>query len=295
MKGYIASGTYLQLANNIDASSTLAWNSGAGFAPVGTFSGTFDGDDHTISGLTINRPAEGNIGLFGSTSDATITNVGLVGGSVSGSSTIGGLIGSSSGGSVSHSYATMPVSGQGGFVGGLIGYDNGTPVSYSYATGNISGSESVGGLIGENTGVISNSFATGNVNAQGRYTGGLIGFTWAAVSDSYSTGNVSSVDGYGIGGMLGRAAGAAITNSFSTGRVNIGSSYLVGGFLGYGGWGSSVSNCYWNIQTSGQGTSAGGTGLTTSQMMNSSNFSGWDLTNTWRIYDGLTNPLLKSF
>jgi len=82
------SGNYV-LGDDIDASGTGSWNGGAGFAPIGNdsnkFTGRFDGLGHTISGLTIDRPSTGYIGLFGYTQNALIQNVGLVGGSVKGS------------------------------------------------------------------------------------------------------------------------------------------------------------------------------------------------------------------
>jgi len=70
-----------------------------------------------------------------------------------------------------------------------------------------------------------------------------------------------------------------------------GGSY-VGGLVGKG---DSVIYSYWDTETSGQSSSDGGTGLTTAQMKQSANFSGWDFTGVWRIYDGYSYPLLKSF
>ena len=59
------------LGNNINASETETWNSGAGFTPIGNgveFSGNFDGQGYTIDGLYINRPNTNNVGLFGAAS-----------------------------------------------------------------------------------------------------------------------------------------------------------------------------------------------------------------------------------
>jgi len=68
------------------------------------FSGIFDGSGHTISNLTINRPATDYVGLFGITSAASaIWNVGLIGGGVSGANYVGGLVGGNYG-TVSNSY-----------------------------------------------------------------------------------------------------------------------------------------------------------------------------------------------
>ena len=67
-----------KLMNDIDCSNTVDWNSGAGFKPISSFSGSFDGQNHTITGLFINRPGEFDVGLFGSTATGSeIKNVGL--------------------------------------------------------------------------------------------------------------------------------------------------------------------------------------------------------------------------
>jgi len=75
------SGNYY-LANDIDCSDTVNWNSGAGFEPIGNssnpFTGTFDGGGHKITNLYINRPSTNNVGLFGRTgSGSEIKDVGL--------------------------------------------------------------------------------------------------------------------------------------------------------------------------------------------------------------------------
>ena len=91
------SGDYY-LTNNIDCSDTINWNAGAGFMPVGNatdrFSGTFDGQNYTITGLYINRPSSDGVGLFGSVSSSTIKNVGLVDTSIIAGSNVGSLAGS---------------------------------------------------------------------------------------------------------------------------------------------------------------------------------------------------------
>ncbi|GAA0531591.1 filamentous hemagglutinin N-terminal domain-containing protein [Pigmentiphaga daeguensis] len=113
------------LGRDIDASATAGWNpdgSGgfSGFSPIGTndgslgFSGVFDGLGHTIDGLTINRPATDNVGLFGYIiRDSIVRNVGLRGGSTYGRNNTGALVGYSSGGLVSHAYSTGNVRGVG--------------------------------------------------------------------------------------------------------------------------------------------------------------------------------------
>ena len=69
---------YYILGNDIDASATKGWNSGAGFLPVGAFTGSFDGGGHKIYNLYINRPSTSYVGLFGSVgSGGVVKNVGL--------------------------------------------------------------------------------------------------------------------------------------------------------------------------------------------------------------------------
>jgi hypothetical protein len=299
-------GNAYVLANSIDAAGTVNWNAGAGFAPIGSsttasFTGKFDGQGNAISGLFVNRPATNYVGLFGVINGATISNVGAIGGSVTGSWYVGGLVGNNLGaGTIFNSYSTAQVTGNGWYVGGLCGASIGS-ISNSYSTGNVSGNGfSVGGLLGVNQGSISKSYSTGTVLNSGSYTGGLVGENMgtfnATITDSYATGNVSGSDS--VGGLVGyHGATDTITNTYSTGVVlgttNAGG--MVGINLG------TVSNSFWNTQTSGLISSAGGTGLSTAQMMQIASFTGWSIANTggagttWRIYEGLSAPLLSNF
>ena len=208
-------------------------------------------------------------------------NTGIVGGG----SSLGGLMGSNTG-TVSNSAATGTVNGTSS-LGGLMGSNTGT-VSFSFATGNVSGTSSLGGLMGSNTGAVSNSYASGNITGTSSL-GGLMGSsTTGPVSNSYATGNVSGTTS--VGGLMGSSTGPVI-NTYSTGAVS--GTTSVGGLMGSSS--GPVSNSYWNTQTSGQPTSPGGAGLTSAQMLQSGNFNSWDFANTWIIYKGFTNPLLRSF
>jgi hypothetical protein len=133
-----AAGKYFAVTADIDASATSTSNGGSGFSPIGTnviqFLGSFDGNGHVISGLTINRTAQSYIGLFGyAGGGSSIQNVALEGTSVTGNSYVGGLSGYSNGGTVSASYAAGTVTGSGNFVGGLIGEVSSVTVSECYA------------------------------------------------------------------------------------------------------------------------------------------------------------------
>lgn len=209
-----------------------------GWEPIGEdddgerFTGTFDGNGHTISDLYIDRENEDNVGLFGNIGEnAEITNVGLIDAEVSGDENVGGLVGMSEG-TISSSYANGYVGGS-EKVGCLVGYQNAkgdatTIIENSYATGSVEGDQDIGGLVGRQE---------------------VIG-----------------------GGPPGDEANALVKNSYASTHVE--GNQDVGGLVGQqnvrgGGRGETeivVENSYWNIETSGQDDSEGGTGLMTEEM-----------------------------
>lgn len=146
---------HYELGKDIDASDAENWNDGDGFEPIGDnsdgFIGTFDGDGHTISHLIIDRSGEDHVGLFGGTDeDASIETVGLEDVDIHGNNDVGGLVGDNDG-TVSESYATGTVTGDGNNVGGLVGLNQGT-LEQSYATGTVTGDDDIGGLVGRSQG-----------------------------------------------------------------------------------------------------------------------------------------------
>ena len=300
-------GLYYQLANNIDASETSSWNSGAGFVPIGTsgspFTGNFNGNDYTISNLFILLSSP-YTGLFGHTSGAAIENIGLVNvnimaqnfvgglvgwndsssiansyvtGSVAGSAVVGGLVAySTNSSSITNSYATASVTGS-NCVGGLVGWNDSSSIANSYATGSELGTYSVGGLVGwNNSSSITTSYATGSVSGSS-YVGGLVGSNdSSSIANSYATGSVSG-SSY-VGGLVGWNQSSSITNSYATGDVSGGGE--LGGLVGYNS-GSSITNSYATGNVSGSSNVGGLIGVddTTST-----------LTNNW-WYNNLSNGI----
>ncbi|WP_242478459.1 YDG domain-containing protein [Rubrivivax gelatinosus] len=312
-------GASYTLSRNIDASETNGRNASGmwttlGFSPVGKenaiFSGSLDGNNHTVTGLTIHRIDSSNsnylfTGLFGKSS-GSISNIGLLGGSIAGGWAVGALVGWNEG-SVSNAYATSDVSGVVNYVGGLVG-GNSRPgsISNSFATGNVSGS-GVGGLVGGSDGSISNSYATGNVTGSGDYAGGLVGDNEGSLSNAYATGSVSGSGDY-VGGLVGtNTSTGSITNAYATGSVT-GAGAHVGALLGTND--GALGSSFWLTSVSSTGVGGGtGTidtasrGLSAAEASTASTFSdaGWSIANAggsssiWRIYDGYTTPLLRSF
>ncbi len=316
-------------------------NGGTGWMPIGgltgTFTGTFDGGDHTIDGLAINRLNTDYQGLFGHIDSATIRNIGLTNIDITGQSYVGGLVGWSLSFStistISNSYASGAVTGAGDYVGGLVGHNESSTISNSYASGAVTGTDSVGGLVGYNdyyasiensfasgavtgsahvgglvgynysSSSIDNSYANGAVTGTGDYVGGLVGYNdyYASIENSYANGAVTGTGDY-VGGLVGyNYRNTTISNSYASGTVEgintvgglvglngsstISNSYaggavtglsLVGGLVGENDNVASVTNSFWGTETSGQASSAGGTGKTTAEMTNSTTFSAWD-------------------
>ncbi|MDD3419113.1 MAG: GLUG motif-containing protein [Candidatus Gastranaerophilales bacterium] len=256
----------------------------------GNFTGAFDGQGHTISGLSINS-TQSNVGLFSRTStSASISNLSLANVNITTTgSSVGALVGSNYG-KVDNVAAEGKVSGYDS-VGGLIGYNYNNTVKNSYANVDVNGNYQVGGFIGYNSQAnadITNCYAMGDVKGN-TSVGGFVGrsFDNATITNAYATGNVSGISD--VGGFIGKMGWVNITNSYATGEVS-GTGSHIGGFSGetWSDSGSVVdSTCFWNtdINTVGVGSKLGtaifnAQGLTTSQIANNNYISngGWDPT-----------------
>ena len=168
---------------------------------------------------------------------------------------------------------------------GLVGYGIGGSVSnLNLENVDITGVMSVGGLAGSIQ-YVNHCSVSGSVS--GTYNvGGLVGRNYGTISNSYSTATAYGEDA--IGGLVGYVNNGKIINSYSTGSVsgtsNVGG--LVGSFYGLG----TAINSFWDTETSGQSTSAGGIPKTTAEMMQQSTFAGWNFADVWAIYEGDSYP-----
>ena len=246
------------------------YNSNEGWKPIGEegfeFNGTFNGNGKTISNLTIKRSSGWGVGLFGFTKNtAQIKNVKLRKIDVTGAYKVGGLVG--------YNYAT---------------------ITNSYATGDVTGIDEVGGLVGHNKGSIANSYAAGIVKAN-VCAGGLVGQNFGTITDSYATADVTGIER--AGGLAGINAEGKINNSYARGAVN--GSGFVGGLVAINYYAENVKKCYWDINTSGTNSSAGGEGVagkSTEDMKLQRTYVDWDFTNVWNIDDSTNDgyPFLKN-
>ena len=151
-------------------------------------------------------------------------------------------------------------------VGGLVGNNNGR-ITGSYATGRVVGTDNVGGLVGANDGDIHASYATGRVEGSGK-VGGLAGGNDGEIHTSYAAGRV--VGERWVGGLVGGHDGE-IHNSYATGWVS-GQNH-VGGLVGIVPSNSPITASYWDTTTSGWTSGSNGTGQTTRQLQTPSSYS----------------------
>jgi hypothetical protein len=309
---------FIQTAN-IDASATSEW--ATGWLPIGVysedlynlFSGSYNGQGHTISGLDIaDNSSYLAFGLFGAVNGATIQNLGVINidiNNVNGSA--GAIAGYAEGVTINHCYSsgTISANNSGSYAfdaGGLVGYQfSNSTISDSYSSCDVSANNSAGGLVGYNyqSSVLNSYYVTGTVTGVGNYanTGGLIGRNhyYASIYKCYSAGNVIGYDQ--TGGLVGMNSDySSVSNCYSRSNCTFNAVYptygggLVGGniaqstitncystgYMGTKGGGltgdyisATVLNSFWDTQSSGTEWSYQGTGKTTAEMKTQSTFT----------------------
>ncbi|MCH8487586.1 MAG: T9SS type A sorting domain-containing protein [Candidatus Cyclonatronum sp.] len=279
---------HYRLAENLDLKPSVVWNMGQGWEPFGDasnwFAGVFDGNGKIITGLAVNRPGTNNQGLFGYLREAEVADVNLADVQVYGMRYTGGLAGTAHSSHLSIISVTGNIAGHDDDTGGVIGLvRNNSMLSRLSADVNVMGRDATGGLIGRQwTSEVRYSYAKGTVTGMS-LTGGLTGYTSSLVADSYTTADVTGTTS--VGGFTGSNWGGSVHRSYSTGAV-VGESN-VGGFAGRSDVYSEALNSFWNTETSGQETSAGGsgvTGLTTADMTfpyATGVYAEWDFDTIW--------------
>ena len=280
---------YFEQIADINASETSDWDFGKGFSPIGlnydnNFTGTYNGNNYSITGMYINRPeSENNTGLFGRAKEGLIENLAVLDVDITGNSSVGGLIGSNSS-NVTNCYSTGTVSGKEN-IGGLIGFNvDFIVIKNCHNSADVTGlgdySYYIGGLIGSNDAYseIKNCYNSGNVTGY-QEVGGLMGYNGGDVLiNCYNTGNVTGTQA--VGGLIGQIQPVDIQKCYNMGIVS-GSGDHVGGLIGQNYGTDNIIDCFWDTETSDQDASEGGTGKTTSEMKDITTFTdaGWDFIN----------------
>ncbi|MCS3498178.1 filamentous hemagglutinin family protein [Bradyrhizobium japonicum] len=293
--GYIDGGTIRNVG--LEGGSVTGNNAVGGLvgsSGLWVYGGTSSVAYNTISNVYNTGNVTGSGAMVGGlVGDAYITTISYsyATGTVAGYGAAGGLGGRVVASSVSNSYATGNVSAVWDGAGGLIGYNIGTwmgpgpadyaigTVSHSHATGTVTGGVNVGGLLGYcNIGLVTDSYATGNVSGTGSNggtgtsAGGLVGFaSYSQVERSYATGNVSGVDA--VGGLVGGDwYGGTVSQSYATGNVS--GTRSVGGLVGHSNEAVSVLDSYAAGAVSGNSEVGGLVGVNQESHVGRSYFAG---------------------
>lgn len=259
----------------------------------------------------------------GSAKDSTFTNSGTV----SGNTNVGGLFGTNSG-KFERSSLINTVNGQvsgTNNVGGLIGYNtgeiiggrkdvNGTDVGYYkykiYNNGVITikgNGSNIGGLIGNNTtengktGSLTAGYNTGAINAaNSENVGGIAGSNAGTIDQVFNTvmtengQNQTIAGGTNVGGLVGTNSGT-LSNAYNTTEVK--GNANVGTIIGNNAT-NNVSNVYNTWDTENSKLISTGNSADKAYNIDSNkqtDYSGLDFNDTWKIYEGNSNPLLKVF
>ena len=292
-------GLFARLDNATVRNLTLTGASVTGDDRVGVLAGQSYGTT-VISGISVSGNVTGQddgVGvLIGATSEGTTIDDAAASGSATGNSKVGGLVGDSSG-AISRSRSGANVFGDennsvSSKVGGLVGVAIGD-ITASFATGSVAPLadddevNGAGGLVGviSSSVVITSSYAAGSV-AGNQAVGGLVGRMdtgGGRVVVSYATGPVTGTND--VGGLIGAADqhGIVVTASYSTGSVT--GTTNAGGLIGRAQTSGlspiTVTDSYWDTESSGQSTSAAGTGKTGAELRAPTGYAGiyanWNL------------------
>lgn len=259
------------------------------WTPIGTdyrnsYTGTFDGDNHTISGLIVTGSDE-YAGLFGYIgSGGTVKNVKLENVRITSDyqyAYVGGVAGNNDG-AIENCSVSGSVSGNSTYnsVGGVVGYQLGGSITGCSSSATVQGTGSVGGVVGQtNSGAtLTACYSTENVtlesnNSDNNYAGGVVGSnSFSTLIACYATGNVTGTGtGTGsiyVGGVTGDNASGTLTACYHAAETVSGPDGATGGVAGRNFKGSMfgggiITACYWGSNpNTGIGENQAGTGDT---------------------------------
>lgn len=186
---------------------------------------------------------------------------------------------------ITNSFAQGKIIGE-QYVGGLIGnmiVNQTIFIKDSYASGNVEGDMFVGGLIGYSDALlIENGYATGNVTAYTYYAGGLVGATadFLTIKNAYASGTVTAAN-Y-AGGLVGMLTSGEVAFAYAVGRVSSNNPTTAGGLIAHNSKATIIAS-FWDVESTGQTHSDGGTPAATEQLQTQEFYQayGWDFYNVW--------------
>ena len=203
------SGVYFKLMSDIDLTDWIEENSpNQGWQPIGVssskFQGIFDGNNHTISNLNINRPSADGVGLFGYANGATFKNIVIDETTITGNGDVGPVCGNASSSTFSNCKVTATINAKGNTVGGIAGSASGTFTNNKVTNTTINGNDNVGGNVGYTGNA---TFTSNDVSAMiggKNQVGGILGNSSSNCSfdNNIVKCNIVGVDN--VGGLIGQ-------------------------------------------------------------------------------------------
>ena len=191
---------------------------GKEWTPIGNYekqyTGTFDGNGKTITGLTFNQPETNNVGLIGNLGEnGMVQDVKLDKVNIKANNNVGGIVGTNKGGSIIGCSVSGDISGV-RQVGGVMGWFTGNGIATAcYHVGSVSGSEYVGGVAGNSSyGSLTACYHVGNVTGS-QYVGGVTGIATGSLAKVIAC-YWNGYDGNGIG--LGRGEATQVDGTTVT-------------------------------------------------------------------------------
>ena len=274
--------TDINITLDTDLTLTGEWT------PIGTesqpYTGTFNGKDKTITGLTVNQEGTNYVGLIGYLgSGGKVQNVVLEGVQITSDNSSGyaGGVAGDSWGTIENCSVSGSVNGT-TFVGGVVGSQWGGSITGCNSSATVKGVIFAGGIAGEtNSGAsLTGCYATGDVTVENdgtnnSHAGGVVGYNGGCtLTACYATGNVigtgTGTDPIYVGGVTGSNDLGTLTACYHAAETVSGPTGTTGGVAGRNFkdsmiGGGIISACYWgdNGQTQGIGEDQVGTGGTT--------------------------------
>jgi len=268
MEGGIISNCYVQ-------GSVKGGGVGGFVGYIGRSSGIFN------SGASVFVEGSYDVGGIAGSCENSSLSFCSVSGRIQGQERVGGLVGAGSECRIEDSDADIYVKGASGgnLVGGLVGeFREGGAILRSSVHGLIAGDTYVGGFAGTfNNAIVEECYCSGTVMGNNYVGGFAVDLYQCRIFNSYS--RCAVVGGEITGGFCVEITVSSVSNCYAAGIVSGDNTSGLATYI----YGSSVTSCFWDVETSGVTVSVVGTGTNSVAMQDEATFSaaGWDLDNIW--------------
>ena len=200
----VVNESVLSADGNLNSVDYQIWTPIGYCVPSGSqrlYTGTFDGDGKTISGLFFDYSGGENIGLFGCIGPGgLVMNVNISDSYFLARGFVGGIAGAN-GGIIQDCIVDATVVSMEDCAGGVAGVSYGEVLRCGSLGMVVAGGNDAGGVVGNNSGAVSNCYNVGSIAADGFCAGGVVGFNSRFVVDSFHAGEIT--EGATQGGITG--------------------------------------------------------------------------------------------